>query len=265
MDKKIREGKIREVVARSMDQVAEIVREADDLMKAGAPVDKDMSLVVSGISLGYIIRDDLAESESNDEKEGDPTPREFVKVLEEQITIIDSLPVGQELALKHVADMRNPLASLLSRIKDARATAVLHRMTRMFGPVMSVIGTNDEVGDDLALEISVAVSRSMPAMFAGYIKFRDDASISCRCVYHLGEAYQNDPSETGETDAKARKEFGTYSQALIAYGKWFVKDIRELLSSGGEDSSEHAPFDAGLVEKESSGLFSRLVSGKAGE
>lgn len=247
--------KIVDALAQSDVQLREIASLAATRYPPGE--ERDMALLSSGFALGW------TTLESNPAPSGVRATPDF-KLLVATVARMDDAVESGDASPEVMARLRNPIAEFIQgqvRARKERAVAIL---VATFGPAAGALIAQDrEYTDDEAMDIGFAISAAHRGHFIGFLALLGDSRIKCQCGGHLEQGLSEFGITAEMADTKMRATYGSLYKALAAFGRWYAKDIRNVVGMSDKDAVDSPgilnPGDAQTVAH---GFFSRLMLGK---
>lgn len=183
--------------------------------------DGDMTIVRSGFALGWSARKEFSE--------GHPSAANLqviVAAVRELDEVLASPTTPPEIAAT-LAGTRNTLSSCARKSFDSEVAEVAEQLTRYCGPrVAGMVMRDDPLTEDEAQELGFLASQSYRQSYFGYLLYRNEPSLKCRCLACLSSHLVKSPHSTAMVEEAVVRDFGSHVGSLPHFGRFFREGIR---------------------------------------
>lgn len=199
--------------------------------------EKEMALLSSGFALGWArYKESYKEDRHNDGTELALVNRSVSVMRTAYRLLSDGAHVDQEF----LEPIRAVLYTFLAEYDRRKAEHSKATLVKRFGTrVAALILEGNELDDEECLEVGVSMIADNSMVFHGYVMFRDDERVRCKCPFHFVKA----PGDFGITELQSNSalssRYTSYRHAVIEFGRWYTEQIREIgrKTDGGADAN----------------------------
>lgn len=161
--------------------------------------------------------------------------------------------------------LSNEIATCVGSVLESRRKRLLQGLTELYGEEAArLLMQEDAPNSESAFVIGMAASSVLRGSFAGFLLYRGDKTMECRCPMHLAAAFMSRENTPQQVEAARKADFPLPHLAVEEFGRYLYAEIAKLIESSlSESTSGTGKIDVEKAKHEADGFMSRLLGKEA--
>lgn len=155
-----------------------------------------------------------------------------------------------------LADLRRPIAKFLEEQRGHTLNylaAAIESRTMVPAHVIQDTTPVDHINGQQLFAIGASISLNVPRAFAGFLMYRDDDKMECKCIYHLQMRFEGEglrPSDVPRSEDSYQDMIDFGKHMVLRARESYASAVEELDSMGGSITTSFTQKEAELAAKD---------------